>query len=95
MSQKPQVVRIPLTNYLSLISFVKFLDMLGVLLISFLFFIFNKILFPTITFEYIEYITFFSLIAILINWYTRECRFTFIIGASPYLILLLISYFYL
>lgn len=95
MSKEPQTIKIPFSNYISLISFVKFLDVLGILFISFLFYIFINTLFPILKYVYIEYVVVFTLLAILISWYSRDCRFTFVIPSFPYFILLIASYFYL
>lgn len=95
MDKEPQVETITFSEFLYKLSILKFLDILGLLFLSFLFYYFIPILFTNITYDYTLYLVFFSLLAILIKWYHEETKVFFVVPAIPYFIILAVSYFYL
>lgn len=95
MNKKSQVIRITLSEFLYRVSVLKSLDILGLLFISFLFYYFIPIIFINLTFNYSNYLIFFSLLAIFIQWYNNSTKVFFVIPSFHYFIILLVSSYYL
>ena len=95
MNEKSQVIRITLSEFLYRVSVLKSLDILGLLFISFLFYYFIPIIFINLTFNYSNYLIFFSLLAIFIQWYSNSTKVFFVIPSFHYFIILLVSSYYL
>lgn len=95
MDQKPQIETITFSEFLYKLSILKFLDILGLLLLSFLFYYFIPFLFIDSVYKYTDYLVFFTLVAILVQWYDKQTKVFFIVPSIPYFIILIVSYFYL
>lgn len=95
MNQKSQVIRITVSEFLYRVSILKSLDILGLLFISFLFYYFIPTIFIDLTFNYSNYLVFFSLFAIFIQWYNNSTKVFFVIPSFHYFIILLVSSYYL
>ena len=95
MDKEPQIETITFSEFLYKLSILKFLDILGLLFLSFLFYYFISILFTNVLYYYTFYLVFFSLLVILIIWHSEDTKVFFIISAIHYFIILAVSYFYL
>lgn len=75
--------------------FLKLLDLIGLLLISFCFYKFIPFVFPDTVLSYPSYLIFFTLVSMLITYIFNYCKFTYTISSLLYFIILIVAAFYL